>query len=84
MSRLLLRRRLVLGALLVARRPMSVGELGDVVRRHVPTSDKAVADVLRYQLALGRVRRVAQGVDAVVPDALSTSMRQRCTRLVRQ
>jgi hypothetical protein len=81
-------RRAVVGVLLVARQPQSIDDVlrGLRSRGLTPpdgqqrTRRKIVADVLRYQATLGRVRRLERGVYEVVPGALSRSMRDRCVR----
>lgn len=44
---------------------------------------KAIAEVLRYQASLGRVRRVQRGLYEAMPDGMSRSMRDRCVRSLR-
>ena len=71
----------MLGQLLAAGEPLSVGQLVALLAAEL--GDEAVdatrvSDMLRYQTRIERVRRVARGRYEVVPDALSTSMAWRC------
>jgi len=83
------RRRAVLGALMRAGRPLTVDQLvmalaaqgvdgPDLQGGSRRPPGKVVVDVLRYQMSLGRVRRVARATYEVLPDQLSVSMRWRC------
>jgi len=79
-------RRAVLGVLLEARAPCSISDIVAVLAAAgVSTSPqivsgpgRVVADLLRYQHRLGRVRRVRRGVYEVVPTGMSAAMRSRC------
>jgi hypothetical protein len=72
-------RRAVLGVLLRAGRPMTVVEIVAGLQREIPVgiSGKRVADVLRFQVSAGRVRRVARGVYELDPSTMSRSTRWR-------
>lgn len=72
-------RRAVLGVLLRAGRPVSVVEIVAELQREIPvgTSGKRVADVLRFQVAAGRVRRAARGIYELDPTTMSPSTRWR-------
>jgi hypothetical protein len=71
----------MLGQLLAAGGPLNVGqlvallaaELGDVA-----VDPKRVSDMLRYQVRIGRVRRVGRGLYEVIPGALSKATAWRC------
>jgi hypothetical protein len=74
-------RRAVLGALLRARRPLTVAEIVEQLAPRMPPgklTPKRVADVLRFQVEAGRVQRLARGVYVVYPSTLSPSTRWRC------
>ena len=83
-------RRAVLGILLLGARAMSLAEVDCELRtigvltgsRSARGSNQVLSDLLGYQCRLGRVRRVAQGSYAPVPDAMSISMRWRCQHMV--
>jgi hypothetical protein len=71
-------RRAVLGVLLRAGRPLCVIEVVAGLQREIlGISGKRVADVLRFQVAAGRVRRVARGVYELDPTTMSPSTRWR-------
>jgi hypothetical protein len=73
-------RRAVLGHLIRAGGPVAVGDLSDgLVREFGPAAGgKRLADLLRYQARLGRVRRVRRGVYQFVPGSLSKTTAWRC------
>lgn len=75
------RRRAMLGFLLQARRPVTIAQVVDHLTAtcgpHVVTG-KRVADMLRYQVGLGRVRRVARGTYEAVPGAIPRATAWRC------
>jgi hypothetical protein len=73
-------RRAIVGTLLRAGRPMSITELNAAVLVSRSAADtaqlltpKLISDVLRYQIRLGRVRRVRRGVYEAIPAAWSRS-----------
>jgi hypothetical protein len=72
-------RRAVLGVLLRAGGPVSVVEIVAELHRQTPVgiSGKRVADVLRFQVSAGRVRRVTRGVYQIDPSTMSPSTRWR-------
>jgi hypothetical protein len=73
-------RRAILGHLLTARSPVTVaGVVAAVAPAFGPeVTAKRVADVLRYQVRIGRVRRVDRGVYQAVPDAFPKATAWRC------
>jgi hypothetical protein len=74
-------RRAVLGRLLASGAPVTIAALVDEMNRVFGVdvvSPKRIADVLRYQVRLGRVRRVDRGVYQVVPGALPKATAWRC------
>lgn len=78
-------RRAVLGHLLRAGGPVLLHELVEQLAADFPDgigdnrlTPKRIADVLRYQVRLGRVRRVGRGVYEAVPGAMSRSTAWRC------
>lgn len=73
-------RRAVLAHLILARRPVSLGELVDALPADLGSlvDRKRVADMLRYQEGLGRVRRVRRGVYQYVPGSLAKATAWRC------
>jgi hypothetical protein len=74
-------RRALLGHLLVAGAPVGVGALVSALRAELGDSaadPKRVSDMLRYQVGVGRVRRVGRGLYEVVPGALSKATAWRC------
>jgi|JI9StandDraft_2_1071091.scaffolds.fasta_scaffold91184_3 hypothetical protein len=84
----LLLRRAVLGTLLAAARPLTVREVvealaaaGATTSPHLSKApNRVLADLLAHQARIGKVRRVAPGTYAVVPDSMSRSTRRRCLR----
>jgi hypothetical protein len=82
----LLLRRAVLGTLLAAARPLTVREVvealaaaGATTSPHLSKApNRVLADLLAHQARIGKVRRVAPGTYAVVPDSMSRSTRRRC------
>lgn len=74
-------RRALLGQLLEAGGPVPievlVGHLAAAFGHDV-ASPKRASDILRYQMRLGRVRRVARGTYEAEPRAMSRSMIWRC------
>lgn len=74
----------VVGTLLRAGRPMTIGELIAALRAAGPVDEvlgpltpKRMSDALRAQAAQGRVRRVRRGVYEAVPSAMSRTTRWR-------
>jgi hypothetical protein len=87
MKHQVLLRHAVIGTLLRAVRPLSIGEITARVldRRPVdtvvgPLSPKRMSDMLRFQVRQGRVRRVARGRYAAVPDGMGRTTRWRYQR----
>ncbi len=80
-------RRAVIGHLLVVGSPVTVGQvvdaLADVFGRDA-VGPKRVSDLLRYQVRLGRVRRLDRGVYESVPGALSKATAWRCVNWQRE
>ncbi len=91
MSRLALRRAL-LGILLVAGSPLTVGEITARLQASGRTTwssvgdppHKRVADTLNSLVRSGRAERVRRGVYAVVPTSMSRTTRQRCVANTRR
>lgn len=78
-------RRALIAILLSARRPLTVGEVVDAlygagvtIPTHVKPINMVIADMLAYQVRIGRVVRVRRATYAVVPSSMSRSMRHRC------
>ena len=74
----------VLGTLLAAGRPLSLGELGRQMRASRPIDDvagmltpKRLSDLLRAQVHMGRARRVDRGWYVAVPSGMSRTSRWR-------
>ena len=82
----LLLRRAVLGVLLRERGSMTVAEVvSELHARGVTTSaathkppNAVVADLLGYQVRIGRVVRIRRGVYSAMPAALSRTTKWRC------
>lgn len=81
----------MLGLLIDAAHPLTVADVEARLAAHglVPftwgtrTVRKLLADLLAHQRRIGRVRRVERGVYAIVPTAISPSLRYRCGRVLR-
>ena len=74
-------RRAILGHLLTARSPITVPDVVAAVSGAFDPEEitpKRVAEVLRYQVRLGRVRRVDRGVYQAVPEAFPKATAWRC------
>lgn len=79
-------RRAVLGTLLEARGPMSVGAVVDVIRAQGCTTwaglakpmHMVIADMLAYQVRAGRVRRTGRATYQVIRSAISNTTQWRC------
>lgn len=74
-------RRAILGHLLTARFPVTVADVAAAMTLEFgpeAVTPKRVADVLRYQVRLGRVRRVDRGVYQAVPEAIPKATAWRC------
>ena len=88
----LLLRRAVLGTLLAADGPMSPAEVAAALRAAGATTSPAltkgpsrvIADLLTYQVRIGRVVKVGPALFAAVPSRISRSTRQRCLGWRRQ
>ncbi len=80
-------RRALLGCLLVAAAPLTIAQLVDALAQDFAreaTLPKRVADALRYQVALGRVRRVDRGVYEIVSGSMSRATAWRCVNWKRE
>ncbi len=81
-------RRALLGTLLVAGRPLTVGEVVDELHAagvttlpwHAKPVHKVVADMLAHQVRAGRVRRTRRATYAVIASSMSRSTQRRCRR----
>ena len=79
-------RRAVLGTLLSANRPLTVGEIVAAIEAAGCTtspslakqSHRVIADMLAYQVRARRVRRVRRATYAVVRSAISNTTQWRC------
>jgi hypothetical protein len=74
-------RRAILGHLLVTRSPVTVADVIAALSSDfgpAGITSKRVADVLRYQVGRGRVRRVDRGVYQAVPEAIPKATAWRC------
>jgi hypothetical protein len=81
------KRRAVLGVLLRARGPVTVGEVIEAVRvEHIGLTPKAAANLLAYQCKVGHACRTERGTYAARTNGISRSMQWRCLnwQLVRQ
>lgn len=78
-------RRALIGILLDAGRPLTIAEVVAALHaagvtpppRAKPTN-MVIADMLAYQVRIGRVARVRRATYAAVPASMSKSMRHRC------
>ncbi|HEX6425948.1 MAG TPA: hypothetical protein VFZ79_20820 [Acidimicrobiales bacterium] len=80
-------RRAVLALLLASPGPVPVRRVVDSLVHELgdgAVTAKQVADMLRYQVRHGRVRRVDRGVYEAVPGALSRSTAWRCVNWRRE
>jgi len=82
-----LHRRAVLGTLIRSGRAMSTIEITDgiLASRRItiggdPLDSSKVAEILRYQIRKGTVRRVAHGVYVFVPGSMARTTQWRCER----
>ena len=81
-------RRALLGTLLEAGRPMTVGEVVGALHAagvttvpwHAKPISLVIADMLAYQVRIGRVVRTRRATYAVVASSMSRSMQRRCRR----
>ncbi|MEQ1700416.1 MAG: GNAT family N-acetyltransferase [Ilumatobacteraceae bacterium] len=88
----LLLRRAVLGTLLSAGGPMSPAEVAAALDAAGATTSpertkgpsRLIADLLAYQVRIGKVVKVGPALFAAVPDRISRSTRQRCVGWRRQ
>lgn len=79
-------RRAVLGTLLDAHRPLTVGEVVDAIRADGFTTrpelakpmHMVVADMLAYQVRAGRVRRTSRATFVVIRSAIPSTTQWRC------
>lgn len=73
-------RRALLGHLLTAGDPVTVRGLVDALAGDfgADAEPKRIADMLRYQVRRGRVRRTARGVYQAMPGAFARSTAWRC------
>ena len=79
-------RRAVLGTLLQAQRPLTVGEVVDAIAAAGCTtsphlakpSHMVIADMLAYQVRAGRVRRTSRATYAVIRSAIPSTTQWRC------
>ena len=82
----LLLRRAALGILLAAREPLTAREVGDLLRLGGATTQpkllkgpsRVIADLLAYQVRIGKVRKVGPATFVVLPASMSRSTRWRC------
>lgn len=82
----LLFRRALLGILLEARRPLTIDQVVAELHAAGVTAHRfrsqpinaVVADMLRYQVRIGRVERVSRATYAVVASSMSRSTQRRC------
>ena len=76
----------MLGHLLVAGAPVSIPELIDALADRFGgcVDAKRISDVLRYQVGLGRVRRLERGVYEIVPGVVPRSTAWRCVNWQRE
>ncbi|MCE9622248.1 MAG: hypothetical protein K8R99_07895 [Actinomycetia bacterium] len=78
-------RRALIGILLDARRPLTVAEVvaalsvaGVTTPPRAKPINMVIADMLAYQVRIGRVARVHRATYATIPSSMSRSMRHRC------